>query len=359
VRQVIGLIGEFLLDNLLDWDAATRPSAAQVTQHAFLNPDRFGLGGHVAEDAHACQGFAPLSTPGVWTGVRHDWDLLVGQLDIQVLEWLRLDLQENDLDIVWTGKRPNVKTEHGRKFIMAGAMVDDPVSADMCRLKLTKPLPLPRVRAWLAAWKQANSELLLAMAQDARASAIALEPEKEDLNRIAFLKTPWKSWLLAAGEVCIANAEGSWPEAVHKDGGASTVHMGLTLYGTRRLTCWQADGSTVVLDNLPGTVYCGGLTGPEHQVVHTPSAPDQLYRDTLSVSVMVRTTLFPETQSRLRDVTPAPQNFFRALAHSIKTAFASGAWRLPSFEECKRAASSLEASSPAGASEGPAKRKRN
>jgi serine/threonine protein kinase len=46
VRQELGLIGELLLDALLTWDPAQRPTASQVTAHAFLHPERFDLGGN-------------------------------------------------------------------------------------------------------------------------------------------------------------------------------------------------------------------------------------------------------------------------------------------------------------------------
>ncbi len=61
-----------------------------------------------------------------------------------------------------------------------------------------------------------------------------------------------------------SKADGNWKEADHMDGGASVLHMGVTVYGDRDMVCHRPGFETdpVVVRNTGGTVYFGVLTGP-------------------------------------------------------------------------------------------------
>jgi hypothetical protein len=335
VRRLVGSSGELLLDAMLSWDPKQRPSACLAGQHVFLNPLRFGLGGCTASAATFRRGFEPVRRIVPYTGIRHPWNLLTGTIGAETLKWLQQDFDDTGpMDIDFTASRRDVKTEEGRKFIMAGRMANDPACKTMCTLSLAKLLPLPRLRAWFAAFKIVNAESVGALARDARASAAKCGIEGKDENRKHFMESPIDSWFGAAAELCISKAGGSWQEKKHQDGGASVLHMGVTLFGKRRMTCEQVGGEDVWVDNIPGTVYLGGLTGPRHGVRHEPSAEDELLHGSMSVTVMLRTTLFPHVQSRVRGVTPHPQEFFRAISSSFADSFAASPWHLPSLEAC-------------------------
>ena len=72
--------------------------------------------------------------------------------------------------------RPNVKSEEGRKFIMAGAL--GPCSSGaMCGLSLAKPLPLPRLQAWRDALLAANASAFEALQASARSAVRRLSSE--------------------------------------------------------------------------------------------------------------------------------------------------------------------------------------
>jgi hypothetical protein len=62
-----------------------------------------------------------------------------------------------------------------------------------------------------------------------------------------FLDTPSKEWFLTCGELCVSNGGnttvGLWSEDKHQDGGMSVLHMGLTLFGRRRLVLEQGAGT--------------------------------------------------------------------------------------------------------------------
>ena len=167
------------------------------------------------------------------------------------------------------------------------------------------------------------------------------EEDQTNANVIHFMSADIPDWFLCAAELTVACVEPAGldgpplQEPGHQDGGASVCHMGITLYGSRTLRCWQPDDDTpagrqsfllertpplrrtalaeagltvggfrgrglqdhpfpflaslrgfpagsrlqgsgvlslspgrpdVVIENTPGTVYLGGLSGPWHQV---------------------------------------------------------------------------------------------
>jgi hypothetical protein len=335
VRLVIGSIGEFLLDACLAVDPRDRPSASQAANHMYLHPERLGLGGTVEGDRLAERGFVPLVAPKSFRGTRHDWNVLAGNVGVETVEWLRRDFANKEhLKVDFEAARGDAKSEAGLKYILAGKMVEEPASMSMCTLSIAKVLPLPRLRAFWAAFKGVNREVLQEFNRQARAAAVATSPEGEDKNKSHFMQHTLDSWLGSSGELCVVKSGGTWAEQVHQDGGASVVHCGITLFGDRRLVCQRPDDTSVVIHNTPGTVYIGGLTGPTHGVTHVPSAADQLLDGEHSVSVMLRTALFPHCQSRVRATTPCPQGFFFAISASFADSFSRLTWQFPSLGAC-------------------------
>ena len=56
-------------------------------------------------------------------------------------------------------------------------------------------------------------------------------------NATHFLETPIEDWFLTCGHLCVAKIRKPcgelWSESHHQDGGASVMHLGLTLWGRR------------------------------------------------------------------------------------------------------------------------------
>jgi len=273
-------------------------------------------------------------------------------------------------------RRTNTKTEEGRKFIMAGHLGMRCSSGSMCQLSVVAPFPLSRMVFFHQAFTFKNKDLVRDTVSVAMQGARRLAGEElANPNVQHFLRTPVSEWLLTCAELCVSNptpewsasleappvkrrktaspeagspqeaaareaAAGWWAEAEHQDGGASILHMAVTLYGRRRLRCVQGAGEAdMEFLNLPGSVYLGSLTGPVHQVHHVPGAVgDSLPIDGLgpcSVTVQTRTALFPACQSRLRKTSPAPRAFFQCLAEAFRQGLARGDWQLPSLRECQ------------------------
>ena len=96
------------------------------------------------------------------------------------MTWLRLDLDSkgvSSLNIDFEAARPDVRAEEKRKFVLSGKLCSDVASSSMCAMSLAKLLPLPRFRAWFAAFKTANGERLSDLSRQARAAATSCEAE--------------------------------------------------------------------------------------------------------------------------------------------------------------------------------------
>jgi hypothetical protein len=266
----------------------------------------------------------------------------------------------------------NVKSEQGRKFILSGA-VGSCSSGAMCGLSLDRPLPFRRLLAWHQAFLHVNSKAVAELGAAARAAIGRIPVADRGTNGQHVLDTPVHDWFLTCGELNISNAgsvassqeaSGPWEEPLHQDGGASILHMGLTVYGRRDVRFVQGPGlADVAVRNVPGTVYLGQVTGAEHQVHHrVASCPSELLHlpsfGQTSVTVMLRTALFPFNRARMRNTTPSPVVVFQALARSFRESCARGVWRFPSLAECETALVTVS-STELSKSKGPEGAKRN
>ena len=104
---------------------------------------------------------------------------------------------------------------------------------------------------------------------------------------------------------------------------------------------WGEDDTRHGLENRPGTVYLGLLTGPQRQVRHLPAVDGELVDvprlGALSATVMMRTALFPHDRSRLRNTTPSPVPVFRTMIRAFLQSNAVSSFRLPTLSECTAA----------------------
>jgi hypothetical protein len=289
-------------------------------------------------------------------GKRHPWNMLVGTVAPETLQWLRADsfFQEgsaarNEMPLAFEGSTKRSKTEEGRKLIIAGRM-GKCGSGSMCGLSVQESLPTLRVVAWHQAFLACNMDALTSMQGCARAMVGKLGADNLGLNGEHFMQTPLEEWFVTCGELCFTSggsmSDGFWEEPKHQDGGMSVLHLGLTLGGNRTLRCWQTEGlPDVVLHNAPGTVYLGQLTGCEHQVTHQPSQPWELMDvadlGLCSCTIMCRTALFPHCRSRGRNTTPSPPAVFLALARAFAISFRNHQFSLPSLEACEQLAAEL------------------
>ena len=376
-KATLGMDGQELVGHMLQYSSRRRITVQAALNHVFFTPDVFPLCGVLASrvglrptespslgaclpqgDKHtpteikdlqlrpACDGDITL-----FTGSRHSWNMRAGQLSGEVLQWLLADPcfrkgspQNEILQAVLDGRETRRgKVEEGRKVIVSGH-VGSSCTSSMCNLSLDQPIPSATVVTWLKAFRKVNEKPLLALENKAKSSVSKLGRLRHGNNGVHFLKTPLEEWFLTCAELVVADGSGRgtgtpWAEPAHQDGGMSIFHMGLTLAGCRDLVCQQGPGrASVVLRNVPGTVYFGQLTGPTHQVFHVNSAPDDKVDCTslgpASVTVMFRTGLFPYYRSRMRSRIPDTPALFAALASSFVQGLVTEEFRLPTLAEC-------------------------
>ena len=250
VPDLIGHGGMDLLDDCLAWDPANRPSCASCINHPFFFPAQL-----VGREG---VGLVPC-----FEGIRHPWTIILGCMPTDALEWLRRDASQLQ---AWKQK-PHL--HQGAKSIVAGRMADNTSSEYLNGLSIRLLLPAPRLRAWLLAFRRLNAEALKHMLAQTEAALRHLSEADLGMNGQHYLATDWESWFLTAGELHIFDNPGQLREARHKDGGASILHLNITLYGRRVLECFtnQSEASSQSWALAPGTVYLGTLTGPERQVL--------------------------------------------------------------------------------------------
>ena len=129
------------------------------------------------------------------------------------------------------------KIEEHRKLILVGS-VWRCSTGSMCGLRL-EPLICQRVIVWLQAFHKKNAahfdRLYASVCQRIRL--------RHHRNGVHFRTTPWQQWMLTCAELVVTRpgdaGSGFWVEPRHQDGGQSVFHMGLTLAGRRKLTCYQ------------------------------------------------------------------------------------------------------------------------
>ena len=279
VVQALSPEGVAFAADLLRWDPGQRPhTGVELSEHPFLSPGRLWLGGSILSDEGD---FQKVGDPA-YSGKRHLWNALEGQLSRQMLEYLQGDpvfdtaSQEHKALAVKfhlkDGQVKDAKSEVGRKFVKSGFLgPHGPSSSACCNLSLEKPLPIQRFQEWFEAFLRVNRGALEALRLAGKRRLYRLSEETRGRNGEHFMSLTAEQWFANCGELCVTvpkMPDGSyWAEPEHSDGGASVLHLGLTLFGRRYVRCSQdGDGPDIYLQCRPGSLYMGGLTGPVHQV---------------------------------------------------------------------------------------------
>ena len=107
----------------------------------------------------------------------------------------------------------------------------------------------------------------------------------------------------------VGKREDGW----HTDGGASLLHAGLTIFGSRQLLVKvKGENGCTSLAQRPGSFYVGNLCALEHNVAHGASAPGSLgdgampQRKQVQIAVMLRSDLFRQARVRRKDACIGP-----------------------------------------------------
>jgi hypothetical protein len=213
----------------------------------------------------------------------------------------------------------------------------------------SKPFGAVRVTAFVNAFKRLSHTLLQALTQACR-TAIKSIPRREcGQDGQHFLDTCFANTAFAYGLLQVSKASDRYdPE--HYDGGASLVHGGLAIWGSRTvehestssLTEIQTlDKSGVVIWNKtpqePGSFYIGSLCAVKHRVAHRKDA-EHLYKRFDSsrgvhINVMLRTNVFGGSQSRAMVKAPSPNCVYDAVNRATASFIRSNPFEMPVFSD--------------------------
>ena len=124
----------------------------------------------------------------------------------------------------------------------------------------------------------------------------------------------------------------------HCDGGASLLHIGISLYGERFLRFWEKDVEAPwELQHIAGQVYISSPACFTHQALHRDGSPSDLMAFTglssnlVKYAVQIRCELFLQA----RGTTPpaSPPVAFQAAAEVVAHWLVEAKIRLPSLAE--------------------------
>ena len=128
----------------------------------------------------------------------------------------------------------------------------------------------------------------------------------------------------------------------HIDGGASLLHMGLTIFGSRLLHVWLNKEPTRVFEQHPGSIYIGNLCAAKHQVEHFDETRKQeLFHPTGAgsaseqsgylIAIMLRSDVFRWSRARKLKGKPTPVDMFDLINQTVAEHVATEAFVIPDF----------------------------
>ena len=126
----------------------------------------------------------------------------------------------------------------------------------------------------------------------------------------------------------------------HFDGGASLLHAGLTIFGTRHVEVKVAESAADKWDVLPqsaGSFYMGNMCAAWHRVRHL----DREGAGTLCeaagnvhIAVMLRTDVFREERARSMSTKPTPCGVFDIVNQVVASSLATDPLHFPVLGHC-------------------------
>ena len=136
-----------------------------------------------------------------------------------------------------------------------------------------------------------------------------LPPELLGANAEPFLCEEFVDNVMAYVSVQVME-DGQRDDGWHSDGGASALHVGLTLRGERVLQIESGkDGGEIhEFAQSPGSIYIGNMVAMKHNVAHR-DADEGGYK----VAVMFRSNYWREARARTINTTPGPAELFHVV----------------------------------------------
>lgn len=309
-------------------------------------------------DSKALRCFKAPSGCSSWIGARGEFCLQFGLLEPAVRDYLCGDAwwTEKAPDLLDRPKKkmraPDVDKDNKVELVYTAEAAKPGEDATLNGAPVLGQCPVKRLNAWIAAFKKVNAAILKLMDEDIVAQLARLSLDDLGLNGQYFLAKEAADWFCRFISLqMLTPAERL--DTAHFDGGASVLHLGLTLWGRRRVYLNLADPAGgakstadpaageewVVTHQRPGSVYLANFCAPYHQVGHEGADdPDELFHTpsggTYKVAIMFRTSCFGAARGRTTSTPPGPKKIFAIVSTAVQGALLSNRFRLPTLLEC-------------------------
>ena len=191
-----------------------------------------------------------------------------------------------------------------------------------------------RARSFLQAFMDCNQEWLLQLSAQVRAAlrpypASFLSKNGADLITDCFTDVTFNYVMLQ-----VLRPE-TRRDPKHFDGGASLLHMALTIFGQRNVECWLADETSQVFKQVPGSIYVGTMAAIEHQVEHN-SAWSGLHGGPrgFQIALQLRCDVFRHSRARQSNRKPTPSEVFDIANEIVAKHLAGHRLLIPELFQC-------------------------
>ena len=180
-----------------------------------------------------------------------------------------------------------------------------------------KPIPPRRLRQFGKALRRRAQLWLKKLSKKIHKALRAGKVPARDLaNGRPFLDEDFADNALVYASAQILKV-GARDDGWHTDGGASLLHAGLTLFGSRFLDVDVGEGRERCISLLQeqGSFYIGNLCALDHDARHVenPAGCWGDGPDRLQIAVMFRSDVFRESRARRKDFRPGPSELFNVV----------------------------------------------
>ena len=344
-----------VLSGLLDIEPATRLTCARAEDQVAVSAAPRVVLAHVAMHRGPCS-------------VTH------GHLEGHVLQWLQADPYWSEMGIAvadgqaiadpyWSSRCLAI-SEQAFKHEEGGYTGRQAPGCKSCNtIDMGRPLKAARVSAWIRCFLQLNRHWLIQLTKRVQAALRTLPQEQLRGNGQHFFSTCFSDTALTYGAIQVMNA-GHRYDPEHFDGGASLLHAGLTIFGTRHLELKVAESVAdkvaesaadevaetaadevaesaadewKVLPQSAGSFYMGNMCTAWHRVHYLDRKEAgklcQAAGD-VHIAIMLYTDVFREEWARAASQKPTPSAVFDIVNQVIASKLASDPLRFPDLAGC-------------------------
>ena len=196
-----------------------------------------------------------------------------------------------------------------------------------------KPIPPRRLRQFGKALRRRAQLWLKKLSKKIHKALSAEVPARDLANGRPFLDEDFADNALVYASAQILKV-GARDDGWHTDGGASLLHAGLTVFGSRYLDVDVGQGreSCISLPQEPGSFYIGNLCALDHDARHVenPAGCWGDGPDRLQIAVMFRSDVFRESRFRRK---PGESELFDVVNEVTATHLAEKPFFLPDLSE--------------------------